>query len=101
MSWYSELLRNVLPVIVRVASNPNVQKAGEDLFTGIASKIKDNIRNPAELAKLADTLHEKAPELTGAIVANSDAAHTVATEVMPPGSVPTPGTAGAGAQPKG
>lgn len=101
MSWFTHALQSVLPIIARVASNTNVQKAGEDLFAGIADKIKENLRNPTKLAELADTIHAKAPELTGAIVANTPAAAEVSPDIMPPGSVPQAGTAGAAGQPQG
>lgn len=62
---FSDALRGLLRTAI---SNPEVQKAGVDVISGIGSQILKNANDPESIKKLGQGLVENAPAVVGAIV---------------------------------
>lgn len=88
MSWFTQAFHWLLPKVDDALHNKDFQQAGINLFIQLADKIKAALAtgDTAQIAKVADTMALKAPELVGVMAANTPAAKLVDAENMPPGS---------------
>ena len=69
MAW-SETLRGLLRSAL---GNPQVQKAGVEVISGIGAHLVQNAGDPERVRRLGQTLVEHAPAVIGAIVKDTPA----------------------------